>query len=67
MTKREARRIAHRIAYRFLQQALDGGGFEAVDEYGQADDVSQKKIDDALDCLTQRHFELGDVKENAHV
>lgn len=58
MTKREAKRIAHQIAYRFLQQALDGGGREA--EQRGASESDQLKIDQALDDLTQRHFELGD-------
>lgn len=60
MNKREAARVAHRIAYRFLQQALDGGGFEAIEDYGGTS-ADQKKIDDALDAIAQRHFELGDV------
>ena len=59
MTNRTAKRIAHQIAYRFLQQALDGGGREAVAQYGGTE-ADQRKIDDALDALTQRHFELGD-------
>lgn len=58
MNKRTAKRIAHKIAYRFLQQALDGGGFEAMDEYNHPDEDAQQKIDLALDDLTQRHFEL---------
>lgn len=58
MTKRQARRVAHYIAYKFLQQALDCGGCEALDDYGHANEADQRKIDEALDALTQRHFEL---------
>jgi hypothetical protein len=59
MTKRQAKRIAHRIAYRFLQQALDVGGDEALVECPESTEADQKKVEDALDQLTQRHFELG--------
>ena len=58
MTKREARRIAYNIAYRFVQQALDGGGDEATNRGGSDDD--QKKIEIELDSIAQRLFERGD-------
>lgn len=58
MTKREAKRIAHAIAFRFLQQALDVGGAE-YEAYANATLADQVRIDRALDELTQRHFELG--------
>jgi hypothetical protein len=51
MTKREARRIALRLAYEAVQKAVDGGGKEVED----FDD--QRKIDEALDEIAQRMFE----------
>jgi hypothetical protein len=53
MTKREARRIAYGVAYRFVQQALDGAGYGG--ETGNA--VDQAKIDDALDTIAQQLYE----------
>ncbi len=60
MNKREAKKIAYKIAYRFVQQALDGGGDEARSEFADATVADQRKIDDALDAIAQRLFELGD-------
>jgi hypothetical protein len=60
VNQRQATRIAHRIAYRFCQQALDVGGSE-FQEYVDATAADQKKIDDALDRITQRHFELAHI------
>lgn len=62
MNKREARRIAYQIAYRFAQQALDGGGDEARVVAPDATDADQRKIDDAMDSIVQRLFELGQPK-----
>lgn len=57
MTKREASRIAHQVAYRFLQQAIAVVGAEAIRAgYSESD---QEKIEAELDKLAQRHFELG--------
>jgi hypothetical protein len=51
MTKREANRIALRLAYEAVQKALDSGGPDVTNE----DD--QRKIDLALDSIAQRMFE----------
>lgn len=60
VTKREAMKVAHRIAYRFIEQALSIGGAEAsMYHCGKDCESDQKKIDDALDTIAQRHFELG--------
>lgn len=58
MTKREAKRRAYTIAYRFVQQALDAGPW--VDD--EKDEANQKKIEDALDTIAQRLFEHSDIK-----
>jgi hypothetical protein len=60
VNKREARRIAHHIAYRFVQQALDGGGHEAYKDLipDHENDENQAKVEEALDHIAQRHFEL---------
>lgn len=58
MNKQQARRIAYGIAYRFVQQALDGGGDEAT-ALG-ATEADQKKIEDELDGIAQRLFERSD-------
>lgn len=55
MTRRQAKKIAYRIAYRFVQQALDGGGYEAA--YTDAPDEDQRRIDAALDEIAQMLFE----------
>jgi hypothetical protein len=59
MNKRQARRIAYNIAYRFVQQALDGGGDEAA--YRGASESDQKKIDAALDSIAQQLFERSEL------
>lgn len=61
MTKGEAKRVAHRIAYIYLQRAIDVGGSE-FEQYLNATEKDQLKIDKALDELSQRHFELSDKK-----
>ena len=58
MTRRKAKRIAYGIAYRFVQQALDGGGDEAM-ALGETD-ADQKKIEDGLDQIAQFLFERSD-------
>jgi hypothetical protein len=60
MTKREARRIALRLAYEAVQKAIDGGGEEAVTVEDQA------KIDNALDEIVQRLFERYDRRIRLH-
>lgn len=52
LTKREAHRIALRLAYEAIEKALRGGGVAA----GQDEDA-QQKIDDALDAIAQRMYE----------
>lgn len=56
MTKRQALRIAHGVAYRFVQSALDVGDDSAL--YSEAD---QLKIENALDDICQRHFERSNL------
>lgn len=58
MTKRRAKKIAHGIAYRFVQQAIDSGGNEVIVEGVYATEQDQKKVEAALDEIAQRHFEL---------
>lgn len=50
MTKREARRIALRLAYEAIQKAVDGGGDECADYEDQA------KVDKALDEIAQQFY-----------
>lgn len=50
MNKREARRIALRLAYEAVQKAVDTGGDECLNE----DD--QRKVDQALDDIAQQMF-----------
>ena len=57
MTKREAKRIAYAIAYRFVQSSIDVGGSEAGVDY-----ETQQKIDNALDDIAQSLFERADPK-----
>lgn len=55
MTRAEARRTAYRIAFRFVQQAIDvGGGSEAP-----ADEKDQIKVERQLNIIAQRLFEKG--------
>lgn len=51
MNKRDARRVALRLAYEAVQKAVDGGGEEFPDE------DAQQKVDVALDAIAQRLFE----------
>lgn len=52
MTKREAHRIALRLAYEAVEKAVGAGGAEAGDDLD-----GQKKIDDALDAIAQQLYE----------
>lgn len=61
MTKREAMRAAHAIAYRFIQQALDSGPGDGF----SGSPADQMKIEDALDTLAQRHFEHSTLLDEA--
>lgn len=54
MTKAEARRTAYRVAYRFVQQAVDQGGSEMPE-----DAADQAKVENQLDIIAQRLFEKG--------
>lgn len=56
MTKREARRHAHHVAYVWIQKALNVG---PGDDYGLSDE-EKKQTEDELDQIAQRHFELGE-------
>lgn len=57
MTQREATRLAYRIAYRFVQQAVEVGGNEADREGLTPED--QRKVEDTLDRIAQRLFDVG--------
>ena len=63
MTKREAHKIAIRLAYQAVQKAVDAGGDEAANLAvdGGADEgatlADQIKIDAALDEIAQRLYE----------
>ncbi len=59
MNKREARRLAHRIAYRFVQQAIQVGGDEVFRDNPKATQADQQKVEDALDDIAQWHYEKG--------
>lgn len=58
MTKREARRHAHHVAYVWIQKALDAGPGESG-----LTEAEQQQIEDELDQMAQRHFELGEKRE----
>lgn len=63
MTKRQATKIAYGIAYRAVQKALDVGGYEAETDtvggdFGNTLGPDQAKVEDALDRIAQRFFEL---------
>lgn len=55
MTRREARRHAHYVAYQWIEKALNNG---PGDNHALTA-AEQKQIEDELDRLAQRHFELG--------
>ena len=58
MTKREARRHAHHVVYVWIQKALDVGP-------GNTNGLTEKElkqIEDELDQIAQRHFELGEKR-----
>lgn len=58
MTKREARRHAHHVAYTWIQKALDAGPGE-----GHAmTEAEREQIEQELDQIAQRHFELGEKR-----
>lgn len=59
MNKKEARRIADRIAYEFLQQAIDTG---AASKVGIFTEMDIAKIENALDDIIQRHFNRSDIE-----
>lgn len=59
MTKRAARKLAHRLAYQVLQQALDTG-FSAMHGLGKDE---QLLVERELDQMTQRHFNCSDLVE----
>lgn len=58
MTRKEARAAANRIAYRFVQQALDTGAQRHEDG---GNDVDAKKIRRELDAIAQRLFQKGEA------
>lgn len=55
MTRRDATRLAYRIAYRFVQTALEVGGTKADRDGLTPED--QQKVEDALDTIAQRFYE----------
>lgn len=57
MNKRQARKIAHAIAYRVLEKSIAVGGGEAVEFLNDATAEAQIAIEKELDALTQRHFD----------
>lgn len=61
MTKREARRHAHHVAWIWIQKALDAG----PGENHALTDEEQLQIETELDQLAQRHFELGEKRSGA--
>lgn len=58
MIKREARRHAHHVAYIWIQKALDAG----PGENHALTEKERKQIEDELDRIAQRHFELGEKR-----
>ena len=58
MTKREARRHANHVAYLWIQKALDSGPGQNC----SLTETEQKRIEDELDLIAQRHFELGEKR-----
>lgn len=58
MTKREARRHAHHVVYVCIQKAIDAGP-------GNTNGLTEKEvkqIEEQLDQMAQRHFELGEKR-----
>lgn len=56
MTKREAVRHAHHVAYLWIEKALLAG---PGDDHSLTP-AEQKQVEDELDRIAQRHFEIGE-------
>jgi hypothetical protein len=60
VNKRQARKVANRLAYMFVQLAIDTGASDEKSDYSKLTEADQKKIDDELDLICQRLFERSD-------
>ncbi len=59
MNKREAKKKAHRAAWRLLQNGIDTGDID--DWIEDSCDADGCKVCDAFEELIQRHFEMSDA------